>query len=71
MITGGAGGIGSATACLAAQSGFTLVLAGRRKEALEEVRCMLPAATQVLTVSCDVSEWAQMRGRLKNGGKLF
>jgi NADP-dependent 3-hydroxy acid dehydrogenase YdfG len=61
LITGGAGGIGSATACLAAQAGFTLVLAGRRKEALEEVRYILPAATQVLTVSCDVSEWAQMR----------
>ena len=61
LITGGGGGIGSATACLAAEAGFALVLAGRRKETLEDVRRGLPTTTQILTVACDVAEWSQMR----------
>src|ERR1022692_94601 len=61
LITGGGGGIGSATACLAAEAGFALVLAGRSKETLEDVRRGLPTPTQILTVACDVAEWSQMR----------
>lgn len=60
LITGGAGGIGSATARLAAEAGYRLVLAGRNKDRLEAFASELRDQTDVLTTACDVSEWEQV-----------
>ncbi|MBW3129306.1 SDR family NAD(P)-dependent oxidoreductase [Hymenobacter profundi] len=50
LITGASSGIGRATAVALAESGFRLVLTGRRREKLEELAQQLaPAPTHLLT----------------------
>jgi 3-hydroxy acid dehydrogenase/malonic semialdehyde reductase len=50
FITGASSGIGRATAIAFAQSGFQLVIAGRRRERLEELAAQLaPVAVHILT----------------------
>lgn len=50
FITGASSGIGRATAVALAQAGFQLVVAGRRRERLEELALQVaPAAVHVLT----------------------
>ena len=71
LITGGAGGIGSATARLAADAGFRLVLAGRSKDKLEAFAGELRARTDVLTVACDVSEWTQVEDLIRQTEETF
>ena len=38
IITGAASGIGKATAAIFAKNGFDLIITGRRKKRLEEIR---------------------------------
>lgn len=54
LITGATAGIGEATARLLAKNSFKLVLCGRRKERLEELRHELSRETQIFCLSFDV-----------------
>jgi NAD(P)-dependent dehydrogenase (short-subunit alcohol dehydrogenase family) len=56
LVTGAGTGVGKAVAIALAEAGYNLVLAGRRKEPLEETAAAVNAAgTQALAVPTDVS----------------
>ena len=61
LVTGASGGIGSAIAKALHQQGATVVLSGRRQDALDEVASSLQE--RVFTVLCDLSNTEQ-RGNL-------
>ncbi|MCB0264246.1 MAG: SDR family NAD(P)-dependent oxidoreductase [Calditrichaeota bacterium] len=54
LITGATAGIGKATAELFAKNGIDLILCGRRKERLDELRQTLGESVKVTTLSFDV-----------------
>ena len=54
LITGATAGIGKATAELFAKNGINLILCGRRKERLDELRQTLGESVKVTTLSFDV-----------------
>ncbi|WP_420401241.1 SDR family NAD(P)-dependent oxidoreductase [Flagellimonas sp.] len=54
LITGATSGIGKATAELLAKNGFNLVLCGRRRDRLDQLRNTLGAKTEVHTLTFDV-----------------
>jgi NAD(P)-dependent dehydrogenase (short-subunit alcohol dehydrogenase family) len=56
IITGAGSGIGRATAIQLMNDGFTVVLAGRRQEALEETANAAPAGASMLVVPTDMSD---------------
>ncbi|WP_420559700.1 SDR family NAD(P)-dependent oxidoreductase [Tepidicaulis sp.] len=55
VITGAGSGIGAALAGEAARAGARLILAGRRKEALEETAAHLPASSEPILVQADIT----------------
>jgi NADP-dependent 3-hydroxy acid dehydrogenase YdfG len=57
LITGASTGIGAATARLAAQAGFRLVLAARSTEKLKNLAAELGGDARALAVECDVTDW--------------
>jgi NAD(P)-dependent dehydrogenase (short-subunit alcohol dehydrogenase family) len=61
LITGAGSGIGRASAVALAENGWSVVLAGRRKDALEETAAMFPAGAQSLVVPTDVTKPDQIR----------
>src|SRR5215210_1427228 len=57
VVTGGGSGIGKASALALARNGFSVVVAGRRPDALEEtVRLGQLAGAKMLAVPGDLSE---------------
>jgi NAD(P)-dependent dehydrogenase (short-subunit alcohol dehydrogenase family) len=59
IVTGGGSGIGRASALALARNGFSVVITGRRKEALDESARMAGEA-QVIPFQADVSDPAQV-----------
>ena len=60
LITGAGSGVGRAVAGARAADGFTLVLAGRRPEPLEQAAAALGGPSRVLAQRCDVGEPAEV-----------
>jgi len=61
FITGATSGIGKATAELFAKNKIRLVICGRRKERLEELKTNLSKLTQVTTLQFDVSKREEVK----------
>lgn len=70
LITGASSGIGAATARLAVQSGFDVVLAARSVDKLDELVNEL-GADRSLAVPCDVTEWEQQQAMVAAGLERF
>lgn len=56
LITGATSGIGKASAMLFAEKGYNVIICGRRKERLEEIKNILSEKTSVFTLCFDVSK---------------
>lgn len=56
LVTGAGSGIGRAASLALMKSGFTVVLAGRRIELLEETRSLGPAPGMSEPVTCDLAD---------------
>jgi NAD(P)-dependent dehydrogenase (short-subunit alcohol dehydrogenase family) len=61
MITGAGSGIGRAVALAFLADGFSVVLAGRREQALAEVLAVAGPAARGITVACDVTDPASVQ----------
>ena len=61
LITGAGSGIGRASAVALAENGWSVALAGRRKDALEETAGMFPAGAQSLVMPTDVTKPEEIR----------
>ena len=73
-ITGASSGIGAATARLAVERGWRVVLGARREQLLEELARELGGEERALPVPCDVTSWddqqAMVAGALERFGRL-
>jgi NAD(P)-dependent dehydrogenase (short-subunit alcohol dehydrogenase family) len=76
LVTGGGSGIGRATGIALASAGFTVVLAGRRRETLEEAAT--EAGPDAVALTCDVRDrsavatlFAEIRSRFGRLDLLF
>lgn len=61
LVTGAGSGVGRAVALGLLGAGYATVLAGRRREALEETASLAPAGTETLVVPADVSDAASVK----------
>ena len=61
LITGASSGIGAATARLAAQAGYRLVLAARARESLQALADELGGSARALAVACDIASFAEQQ----------
>jgi NAD(P)-dependent dehydrogenase (short-subunit alcohol dehydrogenase family) len=71
VVTGGGSGIGRATAVALTREGWTVVLAGRRREPLEEVRAALAVPTDVRDPESVRALFEEVRARFGRLDLLF
>jgi NAD(P)-dependent dehydrogenase (short-subunit alcohol dehydrogenase family) len=72
MVTGAGSGIGRATALALLRTGYSVVLAGRRLEALEQTAAEAgPADTRVLVVPADVSDPSSVASLFEKSKAVF
>ena len=66
LLTGATSGIGEATARLLSKNNFNLILCGRRRDRLENLKTELSALTEVTTLSFDVRDHDAVRQALRS-----
>jgi NAD(P)-dependent dehydrogenase (short-subunit alcohol dehydrogenase family) len=71
MVTGAGSGIGRATALAFARDGYTVVLAGRRAEALDETVRLAKTGSRCLAVPTDVSDAASVHALFERTKQEF
>jgi NAD(P)-dependent dehydrogenase (short-subunit alcohol dehydrogenase family) len=71
LITGAGSGIGRATALAFLREGFSVVLAGRRKEALEQTAAEAPPGVRCLVVPTDVANPAAVHALFAKTKETF
>ncbi|MCY2686392.1 SDR family NAD(P)-dependent oxidoreductase [Salinimicrobium sp. TH3] len=65
LVTGASSGIGKATAIALAQAGFNVIICGRRKEALQELKTRLEDKVKVEILQFDVRNKEEVSKALK------
>jgi NADP-dependent 3-hydroxy acid dehydrogenase YdfG len=71
LITGASTGIGAATARLAADQGYRLVLAARSEDKLQGLARELGGDERAIAVCCDVSDWSDQESLVRWGLDAF
>lgn len=66
LITGATSGIGRATAIRFAREGIKLILCGRRKDRLEELKTQLSVETEVHILNFDVRDRSEVLDKIKS-----
>jgi|HubBroStandDraft_1064217.scaffolds.fasta_scaffold90278_2 NADP-dependent 3-hydroxy acid dehydrogenase YdfG len=61
LVTGASGAIGAATARMARETGYRVVVSGRRRETLETFADDLGGPAWCLALAADVTEWSEVR----------
>jgi NAD(P)-dependent dehydrogenase (short-subunit alcohol dehydrogenase family) len=71
LVTGAGSGIGRATALALLEEGYALVLAGRRRAALEDTAAAAGPGARVLVVPADVTDPASVRALFEKTREAF
>ena len=71
IVTGAGSGVGRAASLALARAGWAVVLAGRRKDALEETAGMAPAGARLLAVPTDVADPASVAALFAAAQRAF
>ena len=66
LITGATSGIGKATAELLAKNSYRIILCGRRKEVLEQIRTELSAFTETFSLSFDQRNFSEVENAINS-----
>ena len=70
LVTGASSGIGRSCAILAAELGASVVLTGRRSDALDETWRRMENRVRHLIYPCDIADSSAIDGLVKAGGKI-
>ena len=66
LITGATSGIGKATAELLAKNSYRIILCGRRKEVLEQIKIELSAFTETFSLSFDQRNFSEVENAINS-----
>lgn len=70
LVTGASSGIGRACAVLASELGASVILTGRRSDALDETWRRMENQDRHLIYPCDITDPSAVAGLVKAGGKI-